>query len=194
LILARVVQGLATGAAASAVGAGLIDLDRVKGTVANAVGPLVGTASGSLMSALMIEHLPAPTQLVYLVLGVVFIAQTVGLAFMRESVTPRPGALASLRPQFRLPWIVRGPMFVAAPAVVASWALVAFYGSLGPAVIRALAGTTSVTLGGVGYFVLAIGGALAALLTPNRSPRSVLSLGTGTLIAGVATMLAAISI
>src|SRR6185369_7512629 len=37
LVAARVVQGLATGAAAGAVGAGMLDLDRAKGTVANAV-------------------------------------------------------------------------------------------------------------------------------------------------------------
>src|SRR5678810_28745 len=35
LMIARVIQGLSTGAAAGAIGAGLIDLDRARGTVAN---------------------------------------------------------------------------------------------------------------------------------------------------------------
>ena len=44
LMVARVIQGLSTGAAAGAVGAGMLDIDRAKGTIANAVAPLTGTA------------------------------------------------------------------------------------------------------------------------------------------------------
>ena len=40
LLVARVVQGLSTGAAVGAVGAGLLDLDKAKGTIANAVAPV----------------------------------------------------------------------------------------------------------------------------------------------------------
>src|SRR4051794_17807085 len=50
LLIARVLQGLATGAAAAAIGAGLLDLDRARGTTANAVAPMLGTASGALLS------------------------------------------------------------------------------------------------------------------------------------------------
>jgi MFS family permease len=46
LMLARIVQGLSTGAAVGALGAGLLDIDRVKGTVANGVAPVAGTATG----------------------------------------------------------------------------------------------------------------------------------------------------
>src|SRR6185369_3590639 len=40
LLTARIVQGLVTGAAIAAVGAALLDIDRVRGTVANAVAPM----------------------------------------------------------------------------------------------------------------------------------------------------------
>src|SRR5450631_108929 len=43
LLVARVVQGLATGAALGAIGAGLLDVDRERGTFANAVAPGMGT-------------------------------------------------------------------------------------------------------------------------------------------------------
>ena len=46
LLLARVLQGLATGAALGAIGAGLLDLDRSRGALANAVATPIGTASG----------------------------------------------------------------------------------------------------------------------------------------------------
>ena len=61
-------QGLSTGAALGALGAGLLDLDRARGTVANAVAPLTGTATGALGAALLVQYLPAPTHLVYLLL------------------------------------------------------------------------------------------------------------------------------
>src|SRR6185369_1471835 len=41
LLIARVVQGVATGSAAAAVGAAMLDIDRIRGTVANAVAPIM---------------------------------------------------------------------------------------------------------------------------------------------------------
>jgi len=192
LAAARVVQGLATGAAAGAVGAGMLDLDRVKGTIANAVGPMIGTATGALLSGLMVVFLPAPTTLVYVVLGAIFIAQAIGVTAMRESATPRPGALAALKPHFRLPPQVRRAMLLAVPALVASWALIGFYGSLGPSLVKRLVGSTSPALGGLAYFVLAASGGVAVLLTRERSPRFQTILGAAAMMAGVATMMAAI--
>src|SRR6478752_6607332 len=75
LLAARIVQGLSTGAAAGAVGAGLLDIDRAKGTTANALSPMIGTATGAILSGLLVTFLPAPTQLVYVLLGVIFVAQ-----------------------------------------------------------------------------------------------------------------------
>ena len=84
LIVARVVQGIATGGAAAAVAAGLLDLDRARGTTANAVAPLIGTGTGGMISGLMVQHLPAPTHLVCLVLAVVFVGQAIGLVHMTD--------------------------------------------------------------------------------------------------------------
>ena len=78
MLIARVVQGVATGAAAGAVGAGMLDIDRARGTVANAVAPMLGTATGGLMGGLMAQHLPAPTVLVYLVFAAIFLLQAGG--------------------------------------------------------------------------------------------------------------------
>lgn len=192
LVAARVVQGLSTGAAAGAVGAGMLDIDRAKGTVANAVGPMLGTATGGLLSGLMVQYLPAPTQLVYVVLGVVFVLQAIGVVFMPESVTPRTGALASLRPHFRLPAAARAAVLVAAPALVATWSLVGFYGALGPTLVRRISGSPSIALGGFSLFVFAASGALAVLLTRERTPRALMLGAMAALIGGVALTLLAI--
>jgi ABC-type multidrug transport system permease subunit len=54
----------------------MLDLNKTRGTIANAVAPITGTASGALGSGLLVQYLPQPTHLVYLVLlgvgGVIF--------------------------------------------------------------------------------------------------------------------------
>src|SRR5712664_1475329 len=91
----------------------------------------------------MVHYLPAPTHLVYLVLVTVFVAQLVGVVFMPESMPPRAGAMASLRPRFSLPAATRQPILVAAPVLIAVWALAGFYGSLGPSLVRTIFGLDS---------------------------------------------------
>jgi predicted MFS family arabinose efflux permease len=193
LILGRIAQGLATGAAVGAVGAGMLDIDRVKGTVANGVAPISGTAIGALGSGLLVSYLPSPTRLVYLVLLAAYVVQGVGVALMAETSPRKPGARASLRPQFALPSAVRGPLLVATPVLVAVWALGGFYASLGPALIGTIAGSSSLVLGGLALFILAASGAITIVVVRNLAPRAVMLLGVGALLAGVATTLVAIS-
>ena len=192
LLVARVVQGLSTGAALGAIGAGLVDLDRVRGTTANAVAPILGTAIGSGVSGLAVEFLPAPTQLIYLALLATFVLQGAGVLLMRESATPRPGALGSLRVRLALPADVRRPLLVAAPALVALWSLAGFYGSLGPALVRRVAGTDSIALGGLALFVLAGSGGLAVLAVRTVAARDAMLLGTLALAGGTALTLLAV--
>jgi MFS family permease len=192
LVLARVLQGLATGAAVAAVGAGLLDLDRARGTIANSVAPMLGTALGGLFAGLMVRFAPAPATLVYAVLALVFVVQAIGVYLMAETTVARPGALASLRPTFSLPEAVRRPLLLAIPVLVATWALAGFYASLGPTLLRGLAGSESALLGGLALFVLASSGAVAVLLLRRPDPRELMQFGALALIAGVGTALVAL--
>jgi MFS family permease len=112
---------------------------------------------------------------------------------MPESAPPRPGALASLRPQFRLPARVREPLLLATPVLIAAWALAGFYASLGPTLIRKLAGSSSVALGGLALFVLAGSGALTVLLTREWPARRVMIAGTAALVSGVGITLLSVA-
>ncbi|RIJ78276.1 MFS transporter [Nakamurella silvestris] len=185
LLIGRVLQGLSTGAAVGALGAGLLDLSRVKGTLANGVAPVVGTATGALAASLLVRYLPAPTHLVYLVLLGVLVLQAVGVLFMAETSSSIPGALNSLRPRFAVPAPARRPLLLAAPALIAVWALAGLYGSLGPALLRQLAGSDSVILGGLALFTLAISGALTVLALRNTAPRTVMLIGSAALVLGL---------
>ena len=185
LMLARVIQGLATGAAVGAIGAGMIDLNRERGATANAVAPAFGTATGGMLAGLLVQYLPAPTHLVYAMLGVIFVLQGIGVALMAETIAPAPGALASLKPQFKLPAATRGPMLLALPVLVAAWALAGFYGSLAPMLVRGMLGVGSAFVGGLALFVLAGSGGLAVLALQHREPRAMMTFGASMLAVGV---------
>jgi MFS family permease len=192
LLVARIAQGLSTGAAAGAIGAGMLDLNKVRGTIANAVAPITGTAAGALGSGLLVQYLPQPTHLVYLVLLGVFVLQAIGVLLMQETSTPTPGALASLRPQFAVPGPVRRPLMFAVPALVAVWALAGLYGALGPSLVKLVSGSSSIVLGGLSLFVLAGSGVVAVLLFQRQSARQLTLIGGVALLAGIALTLLAV--
>jgi MFS family permease len=189
---ARLIQGLATGAAVGAAGAGMIDVDRERGTLVNSFAPMLGTGLGGIVSGVCVEYLPAPTKLIYVALGAIFAAQAVGVAAIPESSTRRPGALASLRPRVHLPERIRVPVLLAAPALVSAWALAGFYGSLGPSLVRKLMSSNSPAVGGLALFVLAVAGVPTVLLARRSTARRTMQLGTVGLAGGVAVTLHAI--
>ncbi len=185
LMIARVLQGVAAGAALGALGAGLLDLDKVKGTVANGVGAMAGTAIGALIAGVFVQLLPAPTHLVYVLLLAIIIAQGVGVLLMRETASPRPGALASLWPRLGVPGRARAAFLIGVPVFVATWSLTGLYGALGPALTRQVAGSSSAILGGLSLFILAGAGSVTVLVTRNGDARRLQVWGAFALIAGV---------
>ncbi len=189
LIVARVLQGLATGAAVGAIGAGLVDLNPGHGSVANAAGAMSGTATGALGSALLVQLLPAPTKLVYLVLLVLFVLQAAAVGLIAETSPRAPGIRRALRPTIAVPARVREVLLIAAPSLVAVWALAGFYGSLGPSLAALVDRSDSTILGGASLFALAASGALTLLLFHRTEPRRFALAGNGLVIVGVAIVL-----
>jgi len=185
LLLARVIQGLTTGAAIGAVGAAMIDLDKSRGALANAVAPAFGTALGALIGGICLQYLPGPTHFVYAVLAAIFIAQALGLNFMKESISAQPGVLQSLKPRLNLPLAAREPLLLAVPILLSVWALAGFYASLGPMLIRGMMNSRSPVLGGLALFVLAASAGISVLVLQTRTPREMMLVGAGSLFAGV---------
>jgi hypothetical protein len=119
----------------------------------------------------------------------VLIVQAFGVALLPETSPRAPGAWRSLIPQVALPAQTRRPLLAAAPVLFAVWALAAFYGSLGPALIDHLTGSASVIEAGLGLGILAgIASLTTYVLRAMRAPR-VMLVGTIALIAGVAAVL-----
>jgi MFS family permease len=193
LLAARIIQGLSTGAALGAIGAGMLDIDRERGAFANALSPGLGTGTGALVSALLVRYLPAPTHLVYLALLAVIIAQAIGVALLRETVTRTPLPRSAVIPDVRPPRSVRGPVLAAAPVLFAVWALAGLYGALGPALVGALTGSASEVLGGLSLTTLTVTAVSSVYLLRNVAARTVMLAGIIALVAGVAITLAALA-
>ena len=193
LLAARVLQGLATGAALGAIGAGLVDLHPAHGPVANASALMAGTASGSLLSALFVQLLPAPTELVYLFLSGVFALQAAGVALIAETSTRVPGVRRALSPKLELPADVRGALLIATPVLIAVWTLGGFYASLGPSLADLVAGSHSMILGGAALFLLAGSGSVTVLAFHQVEARRFALLGALAIMVGSALLLAGIA-
>jgi len=191
LFLGRTVQGIATGGAIGALGATMLDVSPRWGTKANASAPGLGTSVGALVSALLVQYAPAPTHLIYIVLAVVFALQVVGVVRMPETITREPGAARSMVPELGLPAGLRAPVLAATPIMFAVWALAGLYGSLGPAVLRHVSGSSSVVLGGVAFAVLTAVTAVTASALDGVAPGTVMYVGAVmTIVSAVGALVA----
>ncbi len=188
LSVARVLQGVATGAAMTTLSATLVDLEPSRGRAGaiTAVAPLTGLALGALGSGALVQFGPAPTRLVYALLLVGMLMAAIVVAHLPETSLKRPGALASLRPRIAMPTHLRADIIPVVPAMIATWALAGMYLSLGPSVAAELLGLHNRLIGGVVVTLLAGTGALTVLLLRARPASSLLApssavLGLGTL-------------
>ncbi|XAH23902.1 MFS transporter [Xylophilus sp. GW821-FHT01B05] len=192
LILARLLQGFATGVAASVLAAAVLDVDRARGALLNSLAPVQGMAVGALGSSLLVQYAPAPMRLVYGVLLLLFVLQAIAAARLPETVSRRPGALAALWPRIRVPAAARQALLRVAPIDIAVWALGGFYLSLGPTLARAVTGSDAVTTGGWVVFALTTSGALAVWLLRAWAAPALLRLGALALAAGLLITLAGV--
>lgn len=189
LIVARIVQGFATGLATATLGAAIMDTDRSRGPVLNSITAFIGLTAGSLGGGVLVTYAPYPQDLVFAVLLVLSAAEALILWYMPATVTPKPGALASLQPHVNIPAKARRALIQVTPVTIASWALGGFYFSLMPALVRVATGVTLPVVGGLVVSALTFSGAMAVLSLRNTSARRILSGGIPALVTGVAITL-----
>jgi MFS family permease len=192
LIAARAVQGFATGLATATLGAAIMDTDSSRGPMLNSITAFIGLTAGSLGGGALVTYAPDPQQLVYAILLAISAAEALLLWYMPETVTPKPGALASLQPHVSVPAKALRALVQVTPVTIASWALGGFYFSLMPSLVRVATGVTSPIVGGLVVSALTFSGTIAVLSLRNAPARRVLSGGIPALVAGVAITLAGV--
>ena len=175
---ARVLQGLATGIATSALGAMLLDLNPQRASVLNGVTPMLGMALGALGTAALVQFAPAPTRLVYELLLLALALLAAMALRLPDTQAPRAGAGASLRPQLGVPAPARGALWLLLPLNTVSWALTGFFLSLGPTLARVVTGNDAPLIGGALIAALVLPGALAAPFAQRRPAAQMMRVGT----------------
>ena len=192
LIAARLIQGFATGAGNSALGAAVTDANRAQGPLLNAIAPLLGMGVGAAFSSSLVAYAPAPTRLVFACLAAIVLVQIVLLFTTPETAARRRGALAALRPQLFLPKQARRAFLLVSPANIACWSLGSFFLSLLPSLLRTASGSTSPLVGGLAVLALTVPGTIAILFMRLRPPIQILQTSNVALLIGLATILVAV--
>jgi MFS family permease len=194
LFVARGLQGLATGAALGAASAALLDLHPRRDPhgvgLTNGVVSAGGMGLGVLVSATLVEFLPAPRVLPYVALFVLFAIALAGVTLMPEPVATR--ARPRLTPQRPgVPAVARRPFFLAALGVMSSWSIGGLFLSLGPALSASLFQTDNHLVSGVPVFALAGSAAIGQLVFGRTAPWAGAAAGSVALAAGLVVIVLA---
>jgi MFS family permease len=188
LFAARVVQGLATGAAVGVLGAYLLDLQPVDGSrlgsLVNSAGATGGLGLGAVGTGLLVQYAPHPTRLVFAVLTATFVALALGTAALPETVDRQPGAGAALRPRVSVPAAARRSFSRAVPTMAATWMLGGLMFSVGGSLLTAVFEQHNSAVVGAVLGLFALAAATGSVLLRNRSPEAMVRFGTQGLFLG----------
>ncbi|MGR6967268.1 MFS transporter [Geodermatophilus sp. URMC 61] len=188
LLAARVVQGVSVGSLTGALGATLLDhqrTDRPLGALVNSASPGFALALGAVSAGLAVDLVPAPTDWVFGALTALF-GVAAGVALLLPESSPRtPGVLASLRPRVHVPAAQRAAFLVAAPCLVAMWALGGLYLSLGPSVAAGVFGLEDHLVGSLVIVAMQGVGAVGSVSLRNAAPHTAMTAGCLVFAAGV---------
>ncbi len=175
LFAARGLQGVATGTLIAAAGASLVELSpperRSRAALYNTVAFLMGAAAGALSFGLMVEYLPSPTVLPFVVEVVLDSAALLAVVVLvTETVATGTGARWRLqRPS--VPRAILRPFVLSSLTMGLGWSLGGVYGALSPTMARQILHVSSHLVAGVILCTFNLVGGIAQLLSRRRSPR-----------------------
>jgi predicted MFS family arabinose efflux permease len=196
IIAARVVQGLATGAATSAFSASLLELapDRAR-KVASIIGgaaPAGGLGLGALLSGIAVQFSTDASAIVFCALAVIMILGAVVAYFAAETVVRRPGALASLAPRLRIPAAARVEFAGTVPVLIGGWMFSALFIGLVPSIVSGIFDIHSGLVEGISVFIAPGVAAASGFVLGRYTPRTVLLVGGVAVAMGIAVVVAGI--
>lgn len=198
LVLARILQGAASGVLIAALSAAALDLapgGRSRtAALWNALSPGIGLALGALVSGIALDATGEPLLDVFAPLTVAYLVLA-GLFLLAPETAPlNPGVWASLSFRLSIPGSIRADFWRGAPAVIAGWATGGLFLSLGANIVRTELGGEAHTWQGLSVAMLAGVGAVAAFTLRRRTPRTSVIFGTAALAVGTALSLIALSV
>lgn len=197
LIVARVIQGIATGAASSSFSAAVVELapERRKklGALMASLAPLAGLGIGAIFAGLVAQFIPtAAAFTVWLVLAIVMALGTIFAVLTPETAGRKPGALASLSPRLSVPPQVRALFATTIPGTVAAFMSMALFLALVPTVLAAVFSVTSPVVGGLAALAAFVAGSVVSATTTSVRPHRLRILGSIALVVGALLLVGSI--
>lgn len=192
LIAARLMLGVATGLATSALSAAIIDLSPQRGGFINGASPLFGMGVGALASGLLEQYAPAPLHLSYALLLGLFAVQFIRTWFSRETASALRADAWQPLPKIAVPPAACATLLLVSPVNIAAWALCGFYLSLMPSLLLKVTGITALGFTGMVVALLALSGVAAIAVVRHQNPHRALALGTIAMIPGALLILAGV--
>lgn len=197
LFLARLVQGLATGAAIGVLGAYLLDLQPAGGSrlgsLVNSAAATGGLGVGAVLSGVLIQYAPQPTRLVFAILTAAFLLLALATAVLPETVARKPGALAAMRPQVAVPATARHAFVHALPTMASTWMLGGLMLSVGGSLLTVVFGQHNHAVVGLVLGLFAGTAAITSLLLRDRTPQEMERFGITALVLGTTLFALAIA-
>ena len=188
LFAARVVQGLATGAALGVLGAYLLDLQPANGSrlgsLVNSVAATGGLGLGAAATGVLLQYGPHPTRLVFVILTSAFVALALATALLPETVERKPGVRDALRPQVSVPPAARRAFVRAVPTMASTWMLGGLMLSVGASLLTVVFAEANHAVVGLIIGLFAGSAAVASILLRNRPPATMARAGTVLLFVG----------
>jgi MFS family permease len=188
LYAARLVQGLATGAAVGVLGAYLLDLQPATGSrlgsLVNSAAATGGLGIGAVLSGTLIQYGPHPTRLMFAILAATFVLLSIVTAVLPETVDRKAGALAALRPQVSVPTTARRAFVRAIPTMASTWMLGGLMFSVGGSLLTVVFAQHNHAVVGLVLGLFAGSAAVSSLVLRDRTPQEMERLGTAALFAG----------
>jgi len=196
LIAARVVQGLAVGAATGTTTAMIMDSapNPRWGSIISSAVPSLGIVIGAVLAGALVQFAPLPRQLVFWILAAVYVVLA-GLVWTipesARNATSAESPWRSLLPSAGLPANTRSTFLALVPSMSATWALGGLYLSLGSSVLRAILGVQNHFAVGLVLGVFFAAGTSGAVVSTALPARWRDEISYGTLAGGVLVTVAA---
>ncbi|GHE92666.1 MFS transporter [Streptomyces spiralis] len=198
LMIARVVQGIATGTATGGLAAALVELSPERrphlGPTMTVVGTSFGMATGAGVVGLLVQSTSRPDAYVFPVLTLTFIVLAAVILTIPETRAPRAVGPASLRPTVRVPREARPEFFASVPALVAGWSVTGLFLALTPSLVSNVLQVRSGAAGGISIAALFLANSVGGSWSVRHTARLATRLGAVLLTLGASGLAVAIAV
>ncbi|MFC8256926.1 MFS transporter [Streptomyces sp. NPDC057291] len=198
LLAGRLLMGVGAGLASSSLTSYIVDAAPTRpewlASVASSQGPMLGLTLGAIASGALVQFVPWPRDLIYLVCAGLLVLAAALIVISPETAKSTPGAWRSLIPRVRVAARVRHLFPVAAAVFLATWATGAFYQAFMPALVADQLHTHSPLLLGLVFAAYMAPSVLGAPIGGRFTSAAAQRIGMIIFLAGWIGIVAAIAI